>query len=405
MRIGGIEMDYCSFFAFLGVNTPDQCFEEIYKSAREEYEDSGVFFLSDEYIIKVNSLYNSLSNCVNDLLVAAKNIKENKELSVFALFVYRAMMNRTLFKSHLAEFNFPNGSGVEYDFLPLLILVPTIEELSIKLKKRQIPEDIIGDTLKQYEDCVFLYKEREGIWGLSRGHFNHLQHYIDQKFLNVGRLRFMVVDNFAVPIKAYKNAENKIVILFDNAQINQMGLLKGTPPIEQEEECFLADIQETDEYFEGYKADEEGLFSAQKVRLLKSEWELMLQRGHSVLSVHIPPNGALTEEICDASYKRAKEVFEKYYPEFDFKCFYCHSWLLDSQLKNFLKEESNILRFQKKYCLFPGITEGRDVFTFVFKSQGVPIKDLPEQTSLQRAIKSHYLNGKYIYAMDGVFCI
>ena len=398
-------MDYCSFFASLGVRAPEQRFEEIYKNACEEYENSGVFFLNDEYIIKVNSLYNSLSNCVNDLLAAAKNIRENKGLSVFALFVYRAMMNRTLFKSHLAEFVFPNGDGVAYDFLPLLILVPTIEELGTKLKKRQIPEDIIRDTLKQYEDCVFLYKEREGIWGLSRGHFIHLQHYIDEKFLNIGRLRFMMVDNFPVPVKAYKNSENKILVLFNDAQINEKGLLKGTPPIEQEGECILADIQETEEYFEGYKADEKGVCSLQKVRLPKSEWKLMLQKGDSVLSVHIPSNGALTEEICNESYKRAKEVFEKYYPEFDFKCFYCHSWLLDSQLKDFLKEESNILKFQKKYCLFPGITDGRDVFTFVFKSQGTLIGDLPEQTSLQRAIKNHYLKGEYIYTMDGVFCI
>jgi hypothetical protein len=46
---------------------------------------------------------------------------------------------------------------------------------------------------------------------------------------------------------------------------------------------------------------------------------------------------------------------------------------------------------------------GTDVYSFLFKKPVEKNEDLCEDTSLQRAVKAHYLSGKYIYAQGGVF--
>ena len=49
--------------------------------------------------------------------------------------------------------------------------------------------------------------------------------------------------------------------------------------------------------------------------------------------------------------------------------------------------------------------EFNGVFNFVFKkpNNDFDIRDLPETTRLERALKAHYLGGKAIYEMYGYF--
>jgi hypothetical protein len=123
------------------------------------------------------------------------------------------------------------------------------------------------------------------------------------------------------------------------------------------------------------------------------------------LSVHIPPRskGPLTAEACDASYRRALEIFREHYPELDIKAIRCRSWMLSHELRELLPPDSNIITFQRKYALYPINSGGNDVFTFVFRGFSGDTLDLPEETSLQRAIKRVYLDGGYIYESGGIF--
>lgn len=69
------------------------------------------------------------------------------------------------------------------------------------------------------------------------------------------------------------------------------------------------------------------------------------KRGEPILAVHIPGVGPLSEYDALASFEMAKEFFKEYFPDYKYKCFTCHSWLLDPTLKKYLREGSNILRF------------------------------------------------------------
>ncbi len=396
-------MEINSFFKKLSIGTPAECFRSAFSDAQNEFEKSGVFFLEDTYIAEVSSICGCLSNCCKDLKSAAALARNNPDIALFALFLYKAMQNRENFYKHLPEFIFPQGDTAEYDFLPLFPFLPALPDLYEHLKAHNVPQDVICATLKQFEDCVYLYEDRFGRPGLNKRYFDHMQLYVDAKILNIGRLRFQRIDRLDSHILVLKNEEKGIKILFNGEDINSRGMIKGTPPAIENEDCFYAEVAETADFYKGCAATEKGMVSTTPEIFPKSEWKSVLKEGDTVLGVHIPATGALTEELCNESFDRAKQIFKDCYPEFNYKAFHCHTWMFDPKLKEFLPEDSNIIKFQNRFTLFPGETMGEDVFNFVFKLQFTEYKDMPEDTSLQRWMKKLYLGGKYIYEFEGIF--
>ena len=341
-------MNFSDFFTDLGLKTPDKCFEGTFSSALEEYKNDGVFFLDNGYIDHINSFEYCISNCIGDAKRAAKKILERKHLAVYALFLYRAMQQRQSFMKHINEFEFPKDDGAECDLLPFLVIITAIPKLHESLKKRGVPSDIIAQTLRQFEDCVYLTEERTGRPGYLKRYFDHMQGYIDEKLLNIGRLRFEMIPKLYGNIWVLENTKGELTILFDGAEINSAGMLLGTPPACENQNSTHASVMETQDSFIGRCADSFGKCVKEPSEYPKSEWHLRLKKGDPVLGVHIPSKGALTKEACEESYARACEVFRNCYPEFEFKAFHCRSWMLDPKLRECLPENSNILAFQKK---------------------------------------------------------
>lgn len=402
-KANGEKMKYAKFFMTLGIQAPARCFADVLDEAFAEYEKSGVYFLLDSYIEYVNSCENCLSNCLEETKEAAKMLQSNKDLALYALFLHRAMAQRTRFLEQLHTFVFPVGKDAAQRFLPFFVLLPEIPRLYDKLKARSVPEEIIAATLRQFEDCLFLTRERTGSFGYLKRYFDHMQGYVDEKILNIGRLRFEMVQALESDILVLRNPLGATAVLFDGATINSAGKLYKTPPEAENGSYFTATVEESAAAFSGFPAEKTGNCASSLREYPKDIWKPALRKGDSVLSVHIPNKGALTKEACEDSYRRAQAVFRACYPEFTWKAFHCHSWLLDPQLEAFLPEHSNILSFQRKFTPYAGQTQGQDVFNFVFKLQFQDYQDMPENTSLQRALKKHYLAGNYIYEYEGIF--
>ena len=129
----------------------------------------------------------------------------------------------------------------------------------------------------------------------------------------------------------------------------------------------------------------------------------MLGKGDAVLSVHIPVEGDFSKAACLESYRRARAVFARFFPELDVKGFVCYSWMMSPELKDYMKPGSRVLDFASQYIRFPIHTEGEDVLNFVFYLKFKSYEDLPEDTSLQRGLKKLYLEGGRLYEYGGIF--
>lgn len=115
------------------------------------------------------------------------------------------------------------------------------------------------------------------------------------------------------------------------------------------------------------------------------------------MGLHIRGEGGpLTPEAVRSSVARALEFFPAKFPELfppeRPMTFMCSSWLLDPQLRDWLPERSNILRFGELFELVGPTSYANagghdDVWRFVFAARpGTPVEELPEENTLQRSM-------------------
>ncbi len=360
-----------------------------------EYSTQGVFFLEADFLTRLQAKCNAFPRSLPLLLREAQTVLRDREAARYALFVCRAMEQRALFLRHLPAIDFPP----EYPLMGLLCFAPAIEKIWEEVTAKGLPADVVEQSVQQFEVCVFLQEERTGLLGMGKRYFDHMQGYVDGKMLNVGRLRFERSENREVYLLQSKK-DGKRVLFLANGAMNGAGLYADTPPLTGT--AFAAYFTETEVTFVGTPVDATGRVQAMPVTLPKDEYEVVLAPGDAVLGVHIPAWGAFNREVCAESYARAQEIFARLYPETRYKAFRCHSWMLAPELAGILKPGSNLLAFQEPYLCYPAHSKGEDVFVFVFGKRPDDLHDLPEDTSLRRALKARYLAGGYLYEYCGV---
>ena len=129
-----------------------------------------------------------------------------------------------------------------------------------------------------------------------------------------------------------------------------------------------------------------------------------LPAGQAYLDIHIPPAGPLTPELCHASYAEAAEFFRKYFGYTEV-IITASSWLLSPDLETMLPANSNILKFAHDFTLLE-VRDDTDGHTLSFFTNltALPedLNDLPEDSSLQRAIKAHLMAGNKLKTGFGV---
>ena len=195
----------------------------------------------------------------------------------------------------------------------------------------------------------------------------------------------------------------------DGVRIHRSGHLLGSYGCNDEDGAYDADFSESDTYFQGYTVNENTrLVEKKRVRLNKREWRQVYSSGDSVLKVHIPYGGRLDMEICQRSYERAREIFRKFYPEYNFSAFMLECWMLSPELCDILPKESNIISFRKPYTVYPVKNSAEDALLYVYGIENVTpldinISALPESNSLQRGIKRKLESKSPIYEFGGYF--
>jgi GNAT-like C-terminal domain/N-acyltransferase N-terminal domain len=140
-------------------------------------------------------------------------------------------------------------------------------------------------------------------------------------------------------------------------------------------------------------------------RLGRLQFGLSRHDDARVLDTHIPEWGEpFTEAACDVSFAAARPFFDAHFPEHGARIAVCTSWMLDPQLADYLSATSRILAFQRRFTLYDdppepvehGRTMGdRSVLGFVFHQPRVPLAELTQDTTLQRAAVAHIRAGRH----------
>lgn len=137
----------------------------------------------------------------------------------------------------------------------------------------------------------------------------------------------------------------------------------------------------------------------------------IIRSGRSHLNTHVPADGGpLDLESVEDALRQAREFFPRYFPE-HVQAFCCHSWLMDEQLGHYLPATSNILAFQHRFSRFNDaeLSDWAPIEHIFHRRPTGPGRDvpaavldqLPQRTSLERAIVTHLRNGEHWYNRTG----
>lgn len=136
-------------------------------------------------------------------------------------------------------------------------------------------------------------------------------------------------------------------------------------------------------------------------RIGELEYEIKTIGDKKVIGLHIPSFSNFSKEAVDSSFEMAKQIFEKCIPEVSEYEWVCRSWLLDNQLQNMLKSDSNIVQFQKRFEILDEGETNKESIMWIFQCGFMDYEKLPERTTLQRKVKKHLLDGGVIRTSYG----
>lgn len=126
---------------------------------------------------------------------------------------------------------------------------------------------------------------------------------------------------------------------------------------------------------------------------------VLLKKGDAVINMHIPEDGPMDIGECRKSMERMRAFFSEYRKDYDWKGFLCESWLLDSQLRQMLPENSNIIKFQDMGYHFD-LSENEDTIFRVFGTRDPETVENP--TTLQRNMLAFIKSGG-VFRSGGLF--
>lgn len=392
----------------LGCEKLPERWRDFFDEIAKDHSKNGCYLACPDHYEELSQKYRVLERHLDFYKEAARRVSEKPELSLFLALLSHALHDRSAIWRDLSSLRFPKPQEGEdplaYDMLPALALCQAIPSFYEHMKKHRLPDDIIYPSLRLPELGVDSFIRRnDGRAGLAN--FDWYQHYYNARLYSIDGLTMEFPAGFPGIATVYQGKGGEIVSLATNVLCHRDGMPLGSIHYEDDMDSFTAVLETTSDAYIGHPYDERGFISKEKVALKKEYWTKLFSGGDKMVSIHIPTGAKFTPEAIDASLERTKNIIKEHFPEYDYKLFFCGSWMLDPQLPAILGEEKNISRFCRRFHPLYVKDAGRSVFTFVFQKPNAnfEISELPENTSLERTLKNHYLSGKAIYETFGFF--
>ena len=385
---------------------PDR-WNEIYDDVMKDYEKNGGTHLCDpDFYRDLHKRYKAFPHYLEVICEAAKKIAVNKALSRLLALLGASLADREHAWADVAAFSAPTPPGgirdLATDMLTGLATVSMVEYSHEKLAGRNIPHEIILATTTMLEAGIGEFAKRHnGAYGYHLMNWN--QRAIDGTIFRIGRLEIELC-RYESRSVVFENDKGDLIALANGDRFHPDGAVIGSAGYEDYSDSFAPLLFESEDAYTGNPYDSLGRCSPEQIKLRKSEWKKLMAYGDKVIALHIPAGGSLAPDEVDRTLELAKKFVAEYFPEWDYRGFTCESWLLDPQLEALLGDESNIVRFGRRFLRISVESGGRSPNYFVFMrpmDEKIDVSSLTENTRLEHALKEHYLKGGFIYDVFG----
>lgn len=336
---------------------------------------------------------------------AAVRIRGDERLARFAWFLHRIYFHDPI-PAPDNVFAWPcvaRPLGEAAALIPALVLLAGVPHVRALHAQRGIPEAVTLATLDDIETWMRHFKRQTGYWGLQN--MGWPTHHLSGRLFRLGRLQFMHIP-FKGPLRAFTHQQTgHTVALWDSSiKIRRDGYVDGTNGI-FDEQARAPELTIAGGEVRGYRVHPKGYVLWEPVALLLAEWEQVLGPGDPVLDLHIPEGSRMDSDACVDSLKRAVEFFPRYFPErLRAQAFVCETWFFDAQYQNILSPNSNIVRFQREFSLYPELSNDTEPFWRIFGGMPPDLALAPRETALQRAMLDFKSGGGLLRSAGG-FCL
>jgi hypothetical protein len=366
----------------------------------------GLSFLQTDFITQAARDVFLTDDMIRELIAFAPRVAQDEALLAFFWYCrHRILTDHTLTDSWEAPWPALNDYlGADAGLLNVLVMLAAVPDMLAVYRRLNIPADIFRDTisdLRLWMETDY-YHHRYQRWGITPWIARWLCHHWRGLILQLGRLQFSL-GRFGGLLNAYRNRRTGKVIALSEAGIHYTSAgSMWRDCCGEDGDAWTSTLQQSAESVTGNPITPDGIAHRTACCLPLADWETVLEPDDEVLIFHVPAGAPLTFEMCGDSFRRALEIFPRYYPDFHFHAFWTSTWMMDPRLQNLLAPESNIVRLQREMYLYPGLQgDNNQYFERIFGWGVKDINTVEWKTSLQRTIGAYLNNGGHFH---GGYC-
>lgn len=292
--------------------------------------------------------------------------------------------------------------GTRASLFYLLGYLAALPKAEREYRRLGVSLDIFHDTMLDFAIWTNQAYDIRGYWNFNQ--FAWMALHVACKIFRLGRLQYMLGE-FRGNVTAFRHRVTKSILLLGDPStpLRGDGYAEGAGGKPSgEEESWHAVFEATPAGWRGNRINPEGYTLREESFLLRSEWERVLKHGDTILDLHIPRGDKLTVKECRESIQAAYQFFPAIFPDRPFKGLYCHTWFFTPQFQKFLPPESNIVRFQREFYLYPHPGGPGFMWSFIFGEKYPDATTAPRDTSLRRAVLDWMAEGNELFDLPGL---
>ncbi|MEN6548998.1 MAG: acyltransferase domain-containing protein [Armatimonadia bacterium] len=254
------------------------------------------------------------------------------------------------------------------------------------------PEGLTGN----FHECVGNYQTlNPGLWGVDLRVIYWLRNDTEGLLYRLGRIEYMAKP-FHGQVQAYRHRHSgqTIALAADGMVYTAEGYVSGRGGEPLNPDDWTASLAITDHFARGNVISPLGHATREVRELPFTDWYCALKPGDTVLEMHIPGGGNFTPDLCRESMERAVDFFPRYFPDKPFVGLGCMSWILNPQIAQIYRPDSNMVLWQQEMYLYPIASSGRDGLHFLFARDDIDPATAPRDTSMRRAYLDWLAAGK-----------